>query len=74
MRILITGSRGFLAFHLKKSIEKNNKYECFFTHKEEFDLTYLDQTIACLEKYKPDFIFEFADNRIASAKSSACTN
>ena len=60
MRILITGSRGFLAFHLKKSIEKNNKYESFFTHKEEFDLTYLDQTIACLEKYKPDFVFFLA--------------
>ncbi len=60
MRLLITGGNGFLSYHLKNSLKKYKQFECFFTSKQEFDLTDLNQAISCINKYNPEFIIHNA--------------
>ncbi len=60
MNLLITGGNGFLAYHLKNSLKKYSNFNPLFTNKKEFDLTNLNQTISCIEKYKPEYIIHCA--------------
>jgi GDP-L-fucose synthase len=62
MKILITGGSGLVGSAIKditrEKYNNNNKY--IFISSKEYDLTKIDETKICFEKYKPDMVIHLA--------------
>ena len=59
-KILITGSNGFIGFHLKRKL--NVKYELFTPSKKQLNLKYKPRLKKYLNKVKPDFIINLTSS------------
>lgn len=60
MKILITGSTGFVGRNVKEYLEKQNKYDIYAPDSKELDCLDEQRTAAYLEKNRFDYILHFA--------------
>lgn len=65
-KVLITGSTGFIGFHLKKKL--NLKFNLFTPNKKELDLKKKRNLKIYLDKLKPDIIINLASSTIFKKK------
>jgi len=59
MRVLVTGGHGFLGSYVAEELESNN-HEVLKFHKDEYDLTSVDDTNCLLYIFHPDCVIHLA--------------